>query len=157
MDRLLEMGAGVFAIICRMTVIVVDTSVIVSALIGANGPGRQVLRACLQHQAQPLISNALFLEYEDVIGRPEIAARCPLTGEEVRKLLNAFYKTCNWVPIYFLWRPNVRDEGDNFLFELALAGNAEVIVTNNIRDLRNTELRFPVPRVLTPEQWLKGA
>ena len=139
-----------------MQVIVVDTSVIVTALIGENGPGRQVLRTCLQQQAKPLISNALFLECEDVIGRPEILARCPLTANEIRELLNAFYKTCRWVPIYFLWRPNVRDEGDNFLFELALAGNAEVIVTNNVRDLRSTELRFPGVRVLTPERWLKG-
>jgi predicted nucleic acid-binding protein len=58
--------------------------------------------------------------------------------------------------IYAMWRPNVRDEGDNFLFELALAGNANAIVTNNVRDLRATELYFPSVRVLTPEQWLRG-
>jgi uncharacterized protein len=139
-----------------MTVIVVDTSVVISALIGKEGPGREVLRACLRQQAKPLISNALFLEYEDVINRPEISALCPLTAEEKRELLNAFYKTCRWVPIYFLWRPHLRDEGDNFLFELALAGNAVAIVTHNVRDLRSTELYFPSIRVLTPAQWLKG-
>lgn len=139
-----------------MTAIIVDTSVLVSALIGKEGPGRQMLRACLRQRAKPLISNALFLEYEDVVSRPEIMALCPLTADEVRELLNAFYKTCQWTPIYFLWRPNLRDEGDNFLFELALAGNADAIVTNNVRDLRSAELHFPTVRVLTPEQWLRG-
>jgi hypothetical protein len=70
--------------------------------------------------------------------------------------ITALYKNCRWVPIYLPWRHNVRDEGNNFLVELALAGDAEAIVTNNVHDLRTTELRFPVVPVLTPEHWLKG-
>ena len=94
--------------------IVVDTSVLISALIGKHGPGREVLRRCLCGEYRPLISNALFHEYEDVVGRPEIIERCPLSSDEVRVLLNAFYAACEWLPIYFLWRPNIDDEGDNF-------------------------------------------
>jgi predicted nucleic acid-binding protein len=56
-----------------------------------------------------------------------------------------------------LWRPNLQDEGDNFLVELALAGNANSIITNNIRDLRSAELKFPGMNIVTPEQILKGA
>ena len=120
--------------------IVVDTSVLISALIGRQGPGREVLRRCLRGDYRPLISNALFHEYEDAIGRPEIIERCPLSTDEVRDLLNAFYAVCEWLPIYFLWRPNIDDEGDNFLVELAVAGHATAIVTNNLRDLKRAEL-----------------
>ena len=56
--------------------------------------------------------------------------------------------------MYFLWRPNLRDEGDNFLIELALAGNADFIITNNIKDLCGAELKFPELRIFTPEQLL---
>jgi uncharacterized protein len=71
-------------------------------------------------------------------------------------LLNAIYSVCTWTPVYYLWRPNLRDEGDNFLIELALAGNSEVIVTNNVKDLESAELNFEGLRILRPEQLLRG-
>lgn len=136
--------------------LVIDTSVIISALIGQKGPSREILRNALLSEYKPLISNALFQEYEDVSNREQIRTICPLTGDEITELLNAFYSICSWVPIYYLWRPNIVDEGDNFLIELALAGNATHIVTNNIRDLKNAELKFPSLKILTPETLLRG-
>jgi len=136
--------------------IVVDTSVIISALIGKKGPSREILRRCLQGHYKPLISNALFQEYEDVISRDRIKNATPLSEKEIRELLNAFYSVCKWVPIYFLWRPNLKDENDNFLIELALAGNSNLIVTNNIKDLKGAELTFEGLSILKPEQLTKG-
>ena len=80
----------------------------------------------------------------------------PVTAHEMGELLNAFYAVCRWVPIYYLWRPNVPDEGDNFVIELALAGNATHIVTNNIRDFQNAELLFPGLSIVRPEEFLGG-
>jgi len=40
--------------------------------------------------------------------------------------------------------------------ELALAGNADAIVSNNLRDLNRAELSFPDLAVLNPEQLLRG-
>lgn len=136
--------------------LVVDTSVLISALIGHQGPSREVLRKCLQGTYNPLISNSLFQEYEDVSRRAQIIRQCPLSQDEISDLLHAYYSICQWVPIYYLWRPNITDESDNFLIELAVAGNASVIVTNNIKDLRNAELKFPDLRILKPEQLLRG-
>ena len=137
-------------------IVVVDTSVLISALIGEQGPSREILRRCLQGTYNPLISNALFQEYEDVSGRKQILDLCSLKDNEIRDLLNSFYSVCDWVAIYYLWRPNIKDEGDNFLIELALAGNADCIITNNINDLNNAELKFPELRIITPEQMLRG-
>ncbi len=136
--------------------IVVDTSILISALIGHRGPNREIIRCCLNGVYKPLISNALFLEYEDVIARPRVQQKCPITGDEIRTLLNAFYSICDWTPIYYLWRPNLLDEDDNFLIELALAGNATHIITNNVNDLNNAELQFPELIVVKPEQLLRG-
>lgn len=136
--------------------VVVDTSILISALIGTKGPSREVLRRCLKGTYRPLISNALFNEYEDVITRQRIIDLCPLNEDEKRKLLNAFYSTCQWVSIHYLWRPNIKDEGDNFLIELAIAGNASQIITNNIDDFKNAELKFPDLTILSPEQLLRG-
>ena len=136
--------------------IVVDTSIVISALIGSQGPSRKVIRKCLLNDYTPLISNSLFLEYEDVSSRERIINLCSITNEEKRKLLNAFYHVCHWVSIHYLWRPNIRDEGDNFLIELAVAGNADYIVTNNINDFKNAQLKFPNIQIVTPEQLLRG-
>lgn len=136
--------------------IVVDTSVLISALIGPKGPNREVIRGCLNGNYNPLISNALFHEYDDVSGRDKIRELCPLTPAELRELLNAFYSICRWVPIYYLWRPNLPDEGDNFLVELAVAGNATCIITNNVKHIKSSELTFPELHVLTPEELLRG-
>ena len=35
------------------------------------------------------------------------------------------------------------DEGDNYLIELAIAGNAEILVTHNIKDFQQSQLKFP--------------
>ncbi|WP_368500055.1 PIN domain-containing protein, partial [Moraxella sp.] len=43
-------------------------------------------------------------------------------------MLNALLSICEWVRIFYLWRPNLKDEGDNHLIELAVAGNANIIV-----------------------------
>lgn len=132
--------------------IVVDTSV----LIGKRGASREVIRRCLLGQYLPLISNALFQEYEAVVARRRVLESCPLSRNEIRELLNAFYNVCNWISIYYLWRPNLKDEGDNFLIELALAGNSGIIVTNNVKDLQQAELTFDELRIVTPGQLLRG-
>ncbi len=82
--------------------------------------------------------------------------KCPLSTEQIRELLNAYYSVCVWIPIYYLWRPNITDENDNFLIELALAGNATHIITNNISDFTHSELIFPELKIVNPEQMLKG-
>lgn len=98
---------------------------------------------------------ALFSEYEDLLMRRELMAESPLSLAERQQLFEAVLSVCEWVRIYFLWRPNLPDEADNHLIELAIAGGADAIVTNNIRDLRNSELSFPHLQVLTPAQFLK--
>ena len=136
--------------------IVIDTSVLINALIGKEGPGREILRRCLMGHYTPLISNALFHEYEDVTMRKHIFDLCPLKPSEIRTLLNAFYNTCQWIPIYYLWRPNLKDEDDNFLIELAIAGNSHYIITNDTKDLRNAELHFEEVKIVTPKEFLRG-
>jgi len=136
--------------------IVIDTSIVISALIGSEGPSREILRRCLTGTYSPLISNTLFAEYEDVTNRENIINLCSISEQERRNLLNAYYSICHWVSIHYLWRPNIRDEGDNFLIELAIAGNAKYIITNNINDFKNMQLKFPSLQIITPEQFLRG-
>jgi len=98
---------------------------------------------------------ALFAEYEDILGRTDLFETCRLSPAEQDQLLDIFLATCAWTRIYFAWRPNLLDEADNHLVELAVAGGARFIVTRNLRDVARMELTFPELRVVSPEDFLK--
>lgn len=134
-------------------VVVVDTNVFVAALLGGKGSSREILRACLEGRLQPLMGASLFAEYESLLARRELFSGSRLTERERERILDGFLSVCRWVRIYFLWRPNLRDEADNHLIELAVAGGARALVTKNLRDFRRAELRFPGLRIVHPD-WL---
>lgn len=134
--------------------IVLDTNVFVGACLG-TGASNAVVAACLRGEHTPLMGTALFTEYEDVLSRAELFGKCRLSAAERDELLDIFLATCRWTRIYYGWRPNLPDEGDNHLVELAVAGGAHRIVTRNLRDLQGKELKFPELVAITPEHFLK--
>jgi putative PIN family toxin of toxin-antitoxin system len=136
--------------------IILDSNVLVSAFTSSEGASRQVLRCVLNNLAEALISVALFAEYEAVLARRETQRRCPLTVSEQIRLFDAFLSRTQLVEVYYRWRPNLRDEGDNHVLELAVAAGDAPIVTFNRRDFRGGELRFPSIVVQTPAAWLNS-
>lgn len=131
----------------------IDTNVFVAGLRSGGGASRRVLRCALQGLYVPLFSNALWLEYEDVLGRPIWTEE---TSSEARmQVLTALAAAGRWIKIYYGWRPNLRDAGDDHLIELAVAGGARAIVTHNVRDLRQAELHWPNLAILTPSECLE--
>jgi len=134
--------------------VVIDTNVFVGACMGV-GASNAVVRACLEHRLVPLMGVALLTEFEATLSRDELFARSRLDAAERSILLDTFLALCEWTHVYFLWRPNLQDESDNHLIELAVAGDADVVVTRNLRDLRDSELRFESLRLLSPEDFLK--
>jgi len=138
-----------------MIPVVIDTNVFVSALRSTGGASRGVLRRVLTGVFQPLFGNALWLEYQDVLGR-QVWGETTTPAERLQ-VLSALAKQGRWVKVYYGWRPNLPDEADNHLIELALAGGAAAVVTHNVRDVRRGELRLGDLRILTPveslEEW----
>lgn len=134
--------------------IVLDTNIFISACLG-KGSSNAVVKSCLLGENTALMGTALLTEYEDVLGRVELFRRSRLDESEREELLDIFLATCNWTRIYFGWRPNLPDEGDNHLVELAVAGGASHIVTNNLRDFQRSELKFNEIKLLSPIQFLE--
>jgi predicted nucleic acid-binding protein len=117
---------------------------------------RRVVRACLVDELQPVFGAALLAEYEDVFSRDELWLAAKVGKAEREVVLDAFLSRCEWIEVFFAWRPNLPDESGNHIIELALAAQAQTIVTKNLRDLKRGKLKFPSVRILTPiEVWEK--
>lgn len=134
--------------------VVLDTNIFIGACLGV-GTSNHSLAAGLQGLYLPLMGTSLFLEHEAVLGRDALFSTCRLTRQERSELLDSYLATCEWTRIYFGWRPNLRDEGDNHLVELAVAGGAQYLVTRNLRDFAANELKFPGLAIVSPETFLK--
>jgi len=150
-------GDCIYAIILGVArIVVVDTDVFVGALLG-GGAASEVIAECLRGRFAPLMGVALFSEYESLLHRPRRFAQSRLNTVEREELLDVFLSVCRWTRVYYAWRPNLRDESDNHVVELAVAGGATAIVTRNVRDYRiGPQLKFPHIEILTPARLLKG-
>ncbi|MXW87555.1 MAG: PIN domain-containing protein [Boseongicola sp. SB0667_bin_21] len=116
---------------------------------------RHVLRLALRGEIAPIFGNALFCEYEDVLARDALWNGCPMERGEREALFDALMSVSLWIPVYFLWHPNLADEGDNHVLELAVAGGAESIVTANKRNFRRNSLHFPSIRIESAGEFLE--
>jgi len=72
--------------------VVIDTNIIVSALMGTNVDTacRAVLRLAFEDKVKPMVGNALYCEYEDVIGRDDIYMSSPLDLNARNQFLDDF-------------------------------------------------------------------
>ena len=62
------------------------------------------------------------------MARNDLFVRSPLTKAERWEVFKGFRAICQWTEVYYAWRPNLPDEADNHLIELAVAGRASAIV-----------------------------
>ena len=134
--------------------IVIDTSIWISALLTKESNSREIIRLALQGKLTPQMSEALFYEYESVMKRAKILNSCILNKKDQEALFNALLSVSRWNEVYYLWRPNLSDENDNFVIELAVASGAKYVITYNLKDFKTAELSFNC-QIMTPEQFLK--
>ena len=86
--------------------------------------------------------------------RKKIQNLTPLSVEEQHNIFHAYLSQCKWNDIYYSWKPNLKDEDDNFLVELAVSSGSSAIITYNIKDFANAELVFN--NIITaPEDFIK--
>jgi predicted nucleic acid-binding protein len=101
------------------------------------------------------VSTALWLEYEAKLLQSGEADATPLSEAQLRAILAAISHFAEPVPIYFRLRPNLRNEGDNMVFECAAHFGAEMIVTHNLHDFATVEVRGYNVRAIRPGEFLK--
>ncbi len=134
--------------------VVLDSNIVVTALRSASGASNAVLREVAQGRLTPLVTPALFLEYEAVLKRPEQRLAHGLGIEEIDQFLAAFASACDPVEVSFRWRPQLSDPQDEMVLEAAVNGRADALVTHNVRDFVHGAARFGL-RLMQPGELLK--
>jgi putative PIN family toxin of toxin-antitoxin system len=134
--------------------VLIDTNVFVSALLSQESSASLIMRLCFSKSIQPVMGTTLYTEYCDVCSRDDIFKNSALNRTERYELFDDFISLCDWVSVYYLWRPNLSDEGDNHLLELATASHAKYIITVNTKDFKNGNLLFPDITIATPRDFL---
>jgi predicted nucleic acid-binding protein len=131
---------------------VLDTCVVVSALRSRNGASHRVFRRALLGKLPVVCHYKLLSEYSEVLFRMVRRGELAYSRDQAERLLAALVTAAQEVEVRYLWRPNLPDEGDNFVFEAAFAASPATIVTHNVRDFRKPELDWPGVLVKTPQK-----
>lgn len=118
--------------------IVIDTNILVSAIKSDMGASYALISKLPSNKFDFYISVPLYLEYQDVLTRPE-----HMTGkskkEEILAFLRYLCKIAEHQKIFYLWRPWLKDPKDDMILELAVASQCEYIITYNLKDFSNIQ------------------
>lgn len=131
--------------------IVIDTSVLVAAARSRKGASFAIVEQIPSNLFQPCLSVALYVEWQQVLSRPE---NIPpgVSSEAVAGFLRYIASEAHLQEIYFLWRPVLKDPNDDMVLELAVASQSKVVVTHNVSDFAGAD-RFGID-VLRPASFL---
>ena len=94
------------------------------------------------------------MEYEAICSESEHRTAAGLNAEEVQLFIDAVVAMAEPVQTHFLWRPQLRDSGDEMVLETAINGQADALVTFNLRDFKTVPQRFGI-EVLLPRDFVK--
>jgi len=130
--------------------IVLDTNVLVSALIGKGNPKR-ILELILAGRVNCCLSNAVFQEYVEVLNRPKFAqyAEFQTHAENILASLSALANMVE--PHIELWQ-KCPDEDDNKFLELALVAKAEYLKTGNLKHFPQKNYK---QMIVSPSQYIQ--
>lgn len=129
--------------------IVLDTSVITSALRSSTGASNALLRFVARKALVPLVTTALFLEYEDVLKRAQQRLAHGLDNAGIDRFLGALASASEAVNVRYQWRPQLSDANDEMVLEAAVNGRADALVIHNIKDFKAAATKFNL-RILLP-------
>ena len=134
--------------------IVLDTDAVVAAMRSPAGGSAALVRSARRGQVVLTATVPLAIEYEAVCSRAEHVAAAGFNPGDLTVFLDAIIALVEPADVWFLWRPQLRDPGDELVLEAAVNGQAEAIVGFNRRDFGEVPARFGI-MFMTPGEALR--
>jgi len=108
--------------------VVLDTNVIVSALINTNGTPAKILAYVLNGSIKLLYDNRILFEYINVLSRKEFG----FPNETINDMIDFFRRDGDFTIAGHL-KINFSDEADKKFYEVYKFGKARYLITGNIK------------------------
>ena len=132
-----------------MQKVIIDTNVLVSALIQRNYPNFILLYCVFENHVELCISDDLFEEYLKVLNRPKFSKYPDFQNKTEFVLAQIESKATKFYPKERL--EILDDKDDNRLLELASESKADFIITGNTNDFTMTD--FKGTKVVSPKAY----
>jgi len=132
--------------------IVLDTNILIAALMSRRGASFKLLSLIGQEFFETVVSVPLVLEYEDVAKRLS-GDKIALSSDMVDDIIDYICSVSMHQSIYYLWRPLLKDSKDDLVLEVAMNAQADAIITFNIRDF--AEASQHDVEIITPKTFLE--
>lgn len=135
-----------------MQKIILDTNVIVSALISKGAPWEIVYNIVLEHEVKMYVSEPVLKEYTEVLSRDKFARFKDFKA-------NADLIVATITALAIVEYPNIelkvlQDKDDNKFLELAATVDADFIITGNTKHFNINEFRNT--KIVTPAEYLEN-
>jgi putative PIN family toxin of toxin-antitoxin system len=124
--------------------VVVDTNVIVSALINTHGTPAKILSLILNGNVKILYDNRIIFEYTDVLSRKEFG----FPKEIINDLINYFKHDGEFINSEYTKR-KFSDEADKKFYEVYKTGKAKYLITGNLKHFPKEDA------IITPKDFLQ--
>ena len=130
-----------------MTKVVLDTNVLISALLFGGKP-RAIMEAALSHSIELCVSETIVQEFQEVLLRPQFG----LSAQFVHNAVAELTSLAEWVVPSKHFELVDEDPSDNFILDCAVEAGAQYLVTGDghLLDLHNCA----GVRIVTPQVFL---
>jgi len=129
--------------------IVLDSNILVAA-IGRRSNYADIWKSFISQKYTLIISDEIVYEYEEILQLRSAKGASDIVIEIIMESSNVFYQQ-----IYYSWNAIKQDPDDNKFFDIAVAGNADYLVTNDAHFNILKQLSFPKVTIITAEDFLK--
>jgi putative PIN family toxin of toxin-antitoxin system len=132
-----------------MQKVIIDTNIIVSALISPGIPSKIITELVFEHKIELHISHEIFSEYVEVLMRPKFSKITKFQVNAEIAISRIEELAIRTEPIEKL--DLIKDKSDNCFLELALATQADYLITGNSNDF--TFNKIDKTKIVSPSSY----
>jgi putative PIN family toxin of toxin-antitoxin system len=118
--------------------------------IGKRSRYRPIWTAFISGRYNLIVSDEIIYEYEEILQQRASSGAAEIVTDILLESSKVIYQQ-----IYYSWNAIRRDPDDNKFFDIAVAGNADYLVTNDAHFNILKQLHFPSIKILTADEFLE--
>jgi len=129
--------------------VIIDSNVLV-AIIGKKSILRPIWDAFINGRYSIAVSEDILKEYEEILQRHAAKGADKLIMEIFIESPDIYVQT-----VYYKWNALDNDPEDNKFFDIAVAANADYLITDDVHFNKVSKLKFPQINVVSSKEFLR--